>query len=79
MDAIRKNDAKRKDVIECTIATLAVVCILVALIWSVVGALNKPEVVFSWSTGQCLEVNYMDGTKGDCSNLPAKYDHVWGE
>lgn len=42
-------------------------------------ATSRPEVVFSWETKKCIEVNYMDGTKGDCNNLPEKYDHVWGK
>lgn len=79
MDAIRKDAAKRRAVIECTIATIAVVCVVGALIWSVVGALNTPEVVYSWNTKECLYVQYMDGTKGTCDKLPARYDRVWGE
>lgn len=38
---------------------------------------NMPEVEVSHATGKCVRVVYMDGRKGDCNNLPDKYDHVW--
>lgn len=58
---------------------ILLVLALVLIFGIIYNALGTPEVVFSWSTGECLEVNYMDGTKGDCNNLPEKYDHVWGK
>lgn len=77
--ATRKNIVHRNEMIEFAISVIAIIGLIVAVVWSVAHAANTPEVVFSWSTKQCIEVNYMDGTKGDCSNLPSKYDHVWGE
>lgn len=71
------NDLRNQKV-ELILSIIALLGIFIALAWSVYQALDTPEVVFSWSTGKCLEVNYMDGTKGDCNNLPEKYDHVWG-
>lgn len=47
--------------------------------WALLRALDRPEVVVSHSTGECRQVNYMDGTHGDCARLPEEYDVVWGE
>ena len=41
--------------------------------------LNYPDVIYSYSTKQCKEVIYADGTKGDCNNIPKKYNFYWGE
>lgn len=47
--------------------------------WALLRALDRPEVVVSYSTGECRQVLFMDGTRGDCARLPAEYDVVWGE
>lgn len=37
-----------------------------------------PDVYFSNSTGECVEVkNYIEGHKYTCENLPSRYYHVW--
>lgn len=40
---------------------------------------NKPDVIFSYSTGKCVEVINVDGSKGDCNKLPEKYNHYWSK
>ena len=40
-------------------------------------ALKIPDVHFSYSTDQCVKVvNYTD-EQFNCSNYPAKFNHVW--
>lgn len=40
--------------------------------------LDRPDVIFSYSTGECLRVDNADGTHGSCDNIPDEYNHVWG-
>ena len=50
-----------------------------AFVYALDSALSLPDVVFSWSTQQCVEViNYTD-TIYSCENLPSKFNHVWAE
>lgn len=49
--------------------------ILVLAVWQASG---QPDVIFSYSTKQCVKVEFADGSLGDCSKLPEKYNHVWG-
>ena len=41
--------------------------------------LGQPEVIFSYSTKECVKVINADGTLGDCSKLPENYIFTWGE
>ena len=41
--------------------------------------LGQPEVIFSYSTKECVKVINADGTLGDCSKLPENYVFTWGE
>jgi len=42
------------------------------------GILNMPDVHVSHSTGKCVEVlNYAEGDRYSCDNLPSKYNRVW--
>lgn len=34
--------------------------------------------VFSYSSKECVRVDYPDGTHGDCSKLPKKFNFIWG-
>lgn len=62
---------------------------LIKIIFSVVAlvlftiALNsflgQSEVIFSYSTKECVKVINADGTLGDCSKLPENYVFTWGE
>jgi len=39
---------------------------------------SLPDVHFSYSTQECVKVvNYIDGHKYTCENLPSRYYHVW--
>lgn len=50
-----------------------------AVLGTVVYAMSIPDVVVSYSTGNCVEViNYAD-TNYSCENMPTKYNHVWSE
>ena len=41
--------------------------------------LGQSEVIFSYSTKECVKVINADGTLGDCSKLPENYVFIWGE
>ena len=41
--------------------------------------LGQAEVIFSYSTKECVKVINADGTLGDCSKLPDNYIFTWGE
>ena len=41
--------------------------------------LGQPEVIFSYSTKECVKVINADGTLGNCSKLPENYVFTWGE
>lgn len=39
---------------------------------------SLPDVHFSNSTQECVKVvNYIEGMKYTCDNLPSRYYHVW--
>lgn len=43
-------------------------------------ALSIPDVKFSYSSDNCVEViNYSDSDKYSCENLPTKFNHIWVE
>ena len=62
---------------------------LIKIIFSVVAVvlftvaldsfLGQPEVIFSYTSKQCVKVINADGTLGDCSKLPDNYIFTWGE
>ena len=41
--------------------------------------LGQSEVIFSYSTKECVKVIKADGSLGDCSKLPENYVFTWGE
>ena len=41
--------------------------------------LGQSEVIFSYSTKECVKVINADGSVGDCSKLPDNYIFTWGE
>jgi hypothetical protein len=61
-----------------TLLTAAVTAALVAgVLYAGNEVLKMPDVHFSYSTGECVEVvNYTD-TNYACDNYPNKYHHVW--
>ena len=48
-------------------------------IWMFIVATDTPDVIFSYSSKECVRVDYPDGTHGDCSNLPKKFNFIWGK
>ena len=62
---------------------------LIKIIFSVVAVilftvaldsfLGQPEVIFSYTTKECVKVINADGSLGDCSKLPDNYIFTWGE
>lgn len=58
--------------------TLGIVVIILGLIF-IIHYTDRPEVIKSWSTKECIKVINTDGTKGDCNNIPERYDLIWGE
>jgi hypothetical protein len=51
-----------------------------AFCFFVIKASMLPDVHFSYSTGECVEVlNYVEDEIWDCENLPEKFYHVWVE
>lgn len=50
-----------------------------ALAWAINTALKMPDVYFSYSTGECVEVVNYSGTNYTCENLPVKFHHYWVE
>jgi hypothetical protein len=43
----------------------------------VLNAVSMPDVMVSYSSGECVEVvNYSDDNFS-CDNLPSRYNHVW--
>jgi len=44
------------------------------------SVLSIPDVMVSYSTDQCVKViNYVEGDKYSCENLPTKFNHIWVE
>ena len=61
------------------LCALAVIIICGAVVFGTQYVLDTPDVIFSYSTGECRRVDMPDGTHGDCSHLPERYNHVWGK
>lgn len=53
--------------------------LLAVLLWTVWDATGLPRVYESWTTRECVRVEYLDGSAGDCSDLPDRYHHTWVE
>ena len=41
--------------------------------------LGQSEVIFSYTTKECVKVINAEGTLGNCSKLPENYIFTWGE
>ena len=61
--------------IKIIFSVMAVILFTVALD----SFLGQPEVIFSYSTKECVKVINADGSLGDCSKLPENYIFTWGE
>lgn len=66
-------------VIDFVLGAVAALGIPAVLIWAFIVATDTPDVVFSYSSKQCVKVIYPDGTNGSCNNLPSKFNFIWGE
>lgn len=66
-------------VINFVLSTVAVLGFPAVIVWMFIQATDTPDVIFSYSSKQCVRVDYPDGTHGDCSKLPKKFNHIWGE
>lgn len=48
------------------------------LTYAFLSMLSIPDVHVSYSTNECVEVlNYKEGDRYSCENLPSRYNHVW--
>ena len=59
-----------------------IICSVLALVLFTIALdsfLGQSEVIFSYSTKECVKVINADGTLGDCSKLPENYVFTWGE
>lgn len=66
-------------IINFVLSTVAVLGFPAVIVWMFIQATDTPDVIFSYSSKQCVRVDYPDGTHGDCSKLPKKFNHIWGE
>jgi hypothetical protein len=56
--------------------TLLVLIVALAVL-GVNSAMSIPDMMVSYSTGECVSViNYAD-TNYSCENQPQKYNHIW--
>lgn len=51
--------------------------LLAGVAWTFWDYTGLPTVYKSYQTQECVRVEQMGGTPGDCSNLPDRYHHVW--
>ena len=61
------------------LTVLMVIAVFATTVWMVLEATSTPDVIFSYSTKQCIKVVNADGTAGDCNKLPKKFNHIWGK
>lgn len=66
-------------VINFVLSTAAVLGFPAVIVWMFIQATDTPDVIFSYSSKECVRVDYPDGTHGDCSKLPKKFNFIWGE
>lgn len=66
-------------VLDFVLGAFAVLGIPAVLIWAFIVATDTPDVIFSYSSKQCVRVINADGTAGSCDSLPAKFNFIWGE
>ena len=65
-------------VLNFVLSTVAVLGFPAVVVWMFIQATDTPDVIFSYSSKQCVRVDYPDGTHGDCSKLPKKFNFIWG-
>lgn len=67
------------NIINFVLSTVAVLGFPAVIVWMFIQATDTPDVIFSYSSKECVRVDYPDGSHGDCSKLPKKFNHIWGE
>ena len=65
--------------INFVLSAVAVLGFPAVIVWAFIQATDTPDVIFSYSSKQCVRVDYPDGTHGDCSKLPKKFNFIWGK
>lgn len=65
-------------VINFVLSAVAVLGFPAVIVWMFIQATDTPDVIFSYSSKQCVRVDYPDGSHGDCSKLPKKFNFIWG-
>ena len=66
-------------VIQYVFATFSVIAVGMMFVIAIDKAAALPDVKFSYSTQECVEVvNYVD-TAYTCDNMPPRYYHQWVE
>lgn len=69
-----------KAIFDYTVSVVIVFGMIFGLAYALTTSLGIPDVHFSHSTGDCVEViNYEEGNNYSCENLPSKFNHVWVE
>lgn len=66
-------------VINFVLSAVAVLGFPAVIVWMFIQATDTPDVIFSYSSKQCVRVDYPDGTHGDCSKLPKRFNFIWGK
>lgn len=66
-------------VINFVLSAVAVLGFPAVIVWMFVQATDTPDVIFSYSSKECVRVDYPDGTHGDCSKLPKRFNFIWGK
>ena len=57
---------------------VVIVSVLIALLFILGDALDIPDVHVSHSTNECVKViNYKEGDKYSCTDMPSKYNMIW--
>lgn len=65
--------------INFVLSTVAVLGFPAVIVWMFIVATDTPDVIFSYSSKQCVKIIYPNGTEGSCDKLPGKFNHVWGQ
>lgn len=59
-------------------STLIISAIVVLFYAFLDSAFSIPDVHFSYSTNECVQViNYVKDENYSCENMPGKFNHVW--
>jgi len=72
------KEMNMKAIFDYTVSVVIVASLIGGFAFALNTSLGIPDVNFSHSTGDCVEViNYEEGDNYSCENLPSKFNHVW--